>query len=67
MKYLSLLLVVNAAFVKASTLVDIEPRQSDAKTAYVNLSLTRGEPQHVASGFIYGIPDNYPNQIPIHW
>lgn len=67
MKYLSLLLAVNAAFVKASTSIDIEARQSAAQTAYVNLALTRGEPQHVASGFIYGIPDNYPNQIPSHW
>ncbi|KAH6647772.1 glycoside hydrolase family 39 protein [Truncatella angustata] len=39
----------------------------DDLTATVDLSKTRGDPQNVASGFIYGIPDNYPNQIPDHW
>lgn len=46
---------------------ELLPRQSASQTAYVNLAVTRGKPQHVASGFIYGIPDNYPNQIPLHW
>ncbi|KAK9787142.1 putative Glycoside hydrolase family 39 protein [Seiridium cardinale] len=39
----------------------------DSVTATVDLSTTRGTPQHLASGFIYGIPDNYPNQIPASW
>jgi hypothetical protein len=39
----------------------------DSITATVDLSVTRGEPQHLASGFIYGIPDNFPNQIPDSW
>ncbi|ETS79918.1 hypothetical protein PFICI_07447 [Pestalotiopsis fici W106-1] len=43
----------------------LQPR--DDLTATVDLSTTNGQPQHLASGFIYGIPDNYPNQIPDHW
>jgi hypothetical protein len=43
------------------------PRQSASQIGYVDLAVTRGKPEHVASGFIYGIPDNYPNQIPMHW
>ncbi|KAF3021055.1 hypothetical protein E8E14_012450 [Neopestalotiopsis sp. 37M] len=39
----------------------------DDVTASVDLSTTNGEPQHLASGFIYGIPDNFPNQIPDQW
>jgi hypothetical protein len=31
------------------------------------LAVTNGAPEHLASGWIYGIPDNYPNQIPSHW
>ncbi|KAF2718834.1 glycoside hydrolase family 39 protein [Polychaeton citri CBS 116435] len=37
-----------------------------SNTAVVNLSVQRGSPQHLASGFIYGIPDT-PNQIPDHF
>lgn len=40
---------------------------ADDSTAYVNLAKTTGPPQHLAAGFIYGTPDNYPNQIPDHW
>jgi len=45
----------------------LEPRQTATQTATVNLAVSKGIPQHLASGFIYGIPDNYPNQIPMHW
>jgi len=57
MSALSLLLIATAAGVALA----------GPSPSYVNLAVTRGEPQHVASGFIYGIPDNYPNQIPGHW
>ncbi|KAJ9608904.1 hypothetical protein H2200_006675 [Cladophialophora chaetospira] len=36
---------------------------SDNKTATITLSSSLGTPEHLASGFIYGIPDR-PNQIP---
>lgn len=42
----------------------ILPRQSSSNTAVVDLSVKRGTPQHLASGFIYGIPDTNVNQIP---
>ena len=45
----------------------LQARQASNLTAYVHLGATDGPPQHVASGFIYGIPDNFPNQIPNHW
>jgi hypothetical protein len=45
----------------------LDARQSSSQTAIVNLAVTQGQPEHLASGFIYGIPDNYPNQIPSHW
>ena len=35
------------------------------QTAYVNLAAEIGQPEHIASGFIYGIPDN--DQVPDHW
>ncbi len=38
----------------------------DDVTAVVNLADTRGASKHVASGYIYGIPDTL-NQIPDHW
>ncbi|KAK4211366.1 glycoside hydrolase superfamily [Rhypophila decipiens] len=41
--------------------------QSASQTAYVDLGVTRGKPEHLASGWIYGMPDNYPNQIPSSW
>jgi hypothetical protein len=39
---------------------------ADNITATVNLGVSKGEPSHWASGFIYGIPDTL-NQIPDHW
>ncbi|KAH8882101.1 glycoside hydrolase family 39 protein [Thozetella sp. PMI_491] len=41
--------------------------QATSTTATVDLGSNLGTPQHLASGFIYGIPDNYPNQIPGSW
>jgi hypothetical protein len=42
-------------------------RRASDVTATVDLATTRGEAGHLAAGFIYGIPDNYPNQIPSEW
>ncbi|EED18663.1 conserved hypothetical protein [Talaromyces stipitatus ATCC 10500] len=58
-------------FLAATTLSNAaaEPltrRQTSSNTAVVDLSVNRGQPKHLASGFIYGIPDNE-NQIPDHW
>ncbi|CAK1358865.1 hypothetical protein CB0940_02190 [Cercospora beticola] len=47
--------------------VTLHPRQSSSNTAVVDLSIKRGTPQHLASGFIYGIPDTSVNQIPAHF
>lgn len=44
---------------------EIVARATDVAT--VDLSSNDGSPQHLAAGFIYGIPDNYPNQIPSSW
>jgi hypothetical protein len=55
------------AAVVAASPAALESRQSASQTATVNLAVGKGAPQHLASGFIYGIPDNYPNQIPLHW
>ncbi|KAH8799817.1 glycoside hydrolase superfamily [Xylogone sp. PMI_703] len=41
-------------------------KRSVAGTAVVHLGNNTGVPQHLASGFIYGIPDT-PNQIPDHF
>src|SRR4051812_34349831 len=62
-RLLQFLLVVTGV----TGVVALEPRQSSDQTASVDLTVTRGKPEHRASGFIYGIPDNYPNQIPLHW
>lgn len=40
--------------------------RADNMTATVNLGVSKGDPVHWASGFIYGIPDT-PHQIPDHW
>ncbi|SCO50369.1 uncharacterized protein FFMR_10274 [Fusarium fujikuroi] len=49
----------------------IERRQTLSNTATVDLSKGRGSPKHLASGFIYGIPDSgfgqSPTQIPDHF
>ncbi|KAK0385958.1 hypothetical protein NLU13_7133 [Sarocladium strictum] len=49
----------------------ISARQGSSNTATVDLSVQRGSPQHLASGFIYGIPDDgfdeSATQIPSHF
>ncbi|KAJ5663063.1 hypothetical protein N7507_003794 [Penicillium longicatenatum] len=40
--------------------------KADSITATVNLAVTKGSPEHLASGFIYGIPDTE-DFIPDHW
>ncbi|KAI5364651.1 Putative glycoside hydrolase superfamily [Septoria linicola] len=59
MASIALALLATQAF--GSSLV---PRQNSGNTAVVDLSVKRGTPQHLASGFIYGIPDTNQNQIP---
>lgn len=39
--------------------------QDASNNAVVDLSIKRGTPQHLAAGFIYGIPDTL-NQMPDH-
>src|SRR5689334_23071122 len=56
-----------AALPLVSSSSTIESRQTASQTAYVDLGVTRGKPEHLASGWIYGIPDNFPNQIPNSW
>ena len=51
-------------------LVDVAKRQARLGTATVSLSQPSGTPAHLASGFIYGIPDNgkdLSTQIPDHF
>ncbi|KAF2149125.1 glycoside hydrolase family 39 protein [Myriangium duriaei CBS 260.36] len=64
---LSILAVLALAHTGLSSPVpDVEPRQSTQQTAKVDLSTNLGSPKHLASGFIYGIPDTA-NQIPDHF
>lgn len=44
----------------------LQPRQVSNTTAYIDFSVNTGEPQHLASGIIYGEPDTL-NQIPDHF
>lgn len=44
----------------------LEKRNSVSGTAVVDLGANTGNPQHLASGFIYGIPDTA-GQIPDHF
>jgi hypothetical protein len=67
MVFLAQLLLVAGSVASAASAVALEPRQSSDHVASVDLTVTRGKPEHRASGFIYGIPDNFPNQIPLHW
>lgn len=53
------LLSLLCAAAVAASLLD----KRDSVTSVVNLSNVTGTPEHLASGFIYGIPDT-PNQIP---
>ncbi|KAH7230622.1 uncharacterized protein BKA55DRAFT_486645, partial [Fusarium redolens] len=49
----------------------LERRQTSSNTATIDLFKGRGSPKHLASGFIYGIPDSgfghSPTQIPDHF
>jgi hypothetical protein len=58
---LALSLQVYAAPLEESS--SLSPRDDGNNTATVVLSSSMGIPAHLASGFIYGIPDT-PNQIP---
>lgn len=58
--------VFAATVVAAAAATDLSRRQSSSTTAVVDLSTNRGATKHLASGFIYGIPDNE-TQIPDHW
>lgn len=49
-----------------SAAAHILPRWTPDAVAVVDLAVNRGEPQHYASGVIYGIPDT-PDQIPDHF
>src|SRR4051794_24402175 len=66
MKLLSPLVAFAVAPLVSSSSV-IDSRQTAGQTAYVDLGVTRGKPEHLASGWIYGIPDTFPNQIPNSW
>lgn len=59
-------LVFSAQLIVGASLQD---RQTSSNTAIVDLSVNRGAPKHLASGFIYGEPDTpaSPNQIPDHF
>lgn len=59
----SLLLLAASCVARSTSNIAVR----DSVTATVDLSSSNGSPQHLASGFIYGIPDNYPNQIPDSW
>lgn len=50
----------------ASVQIDNVARDASSGTAVVDLASPQSTPQHLASGFIYGIPDA-PNQIPSHF
>ncbi|KAF7557750.1 hypothetical protein G7Z17_g362 [Cylindrodendrum hubeiense] len=49
-----------------SATAHLVPRWTPDAVAVVDLAVNRGEPQHYASGVIYGIPDT-PDQIPDHF
>ena len=56
-------------FLSVGSLASIlSPRQSSSNTAVIDLGGNNGPPKHLASGFIYGIPDvgfgQSPTQIP---
>lgn len=60
MKIVDLLLICTHVAACASV---IERRQTSDNTAVVDLSVNNGAPKHLASGIIYGEPDQL-NQIP---
>lgn len=62
MKVLPHYLILTTATVFASLVRE----RDDGVSTYVDLSIQRGSPKHLASGFIYGIPDTF-GQIPDHY
>ncbi|KAG5751090.1 hypothetical protein H9Q69_007189 [Fusarium xylarioides] len=64
-------LLALAALPELSLSSVLERRQTSSNTATVDLSKGRGSPKHLASGFIYGIPDSgfgqSLTQIPDHF
>jgi len=58
------LLILSGSVLAFPAAQDLEKR--DTMTAHVDLSSNLGAPTHLASGFIYGIPDAA-GQIPDHW
>jgi hypothetical protein len=60
MMFLSLAPFVAAVALAAPSAIE---KRSVSGNAAVNLNVNTGTPQHLASGFIYGIPDTV-NQIP---
>ncbi len=55
------ILTLSVLVAAVSGVPTLERRADD--TAVVHLGTSRGTPQHVASGFIYGVPDTR-GQIP---
>ena len=55
--------LASSDFWASAHLHGIVKRQSSSNTATVDLSKQNGAPQHLASGFIYGIPDAA-NEVP---
>lgn len=64
----NLLVLLAALPLSTLALPNLVSRQTSSNTATVDLTTNarRGAPQNLASGFIYGIPDN-PTQIPDHF
>lgn len=56
-------LVSGASLFVAAVHGAVVDKRASSGTATVNLAVPQGTPSHLASGFIYGIPDT-PNQIP---
>lgn len=66
LKVAALLASVVAAARAAAVDPDLVHRQAILGTATVNLASPIGTPQHLAAGFLYGIPDAA-NQVPDHF
>lgn len=66
LQVVSLLASVVATVQAAAVAPDHAHRRSVLGTATVDLARPIGTPQHLAAGFLYGIPDT-PDQIPDHF
>jgi hypothetical protein len=58
--------ILSLALLTVANAYPFVERQTILGTAVVNLANDTGTPSHLASGFIYGIPDT-PDQIPDHF